>query len=149
MKIRLFVLVLTFLITTPVDYSYSQNIETIEANYLYELKSLENISRIDINAEINIADSYSFVRTSGENASFVYDKSCIYKGAPEETEEREISRVEVDCVSGGTLIITVRPGQRKVSFVNNKTGKKGEDLFDSGLIFTNFSTDSSAELLFW
>ena len=130
-----------------VNISYSQKVEKFKTDNIYVLKSLNEIKQLGVKAEVYFRSSDVVVRTFGEAGSLLYDKSCHFKGKIEKEEKDGVVRLTVDCLTGGKLIIAERTGQKKFAFVNIM--KNDSDFFSSGIVYTNFSTDSPKELLMW
>jgi nitrite reductase/ring-hydroxylating ferredoxin subunit len=147
MKVYKTFLFIILLIIVPFDKSISQETKTTNTEYVYILESMEDISKMEMDAEVTFSKVATYVITKGDNAFHTYNKVCLHKGDLETEEEGRLTRATIECISGGKLIVTSRPGQEKFAFVNKMEGAPNS--FSSGIIFTNFSADSTSELLFW
>lgn len=140
---------LLLLLPLSPDAAFCQEQETaqIRTQYIYIVKSLDIVNELNVTADVTRTSSGISAVTSGEGSSYFYDNSCIMKEGVERQEEGDKSRMIADCISGGSMIVTTRPGQVKIAFTNS-TGEKGGG-FSSGLVYTNFVADSAVDLLLW
>ena len=138
---------LLFLLSPNAAFCQDQETIEIHTQYIYIVKSLNIVNELNVAADITRSSSGLFAVTNGEGSSYFYDNSCIMKEEAKRQKEGEKKRMIADCISGGSMIVTTRPGQTKVAFTN-KTGEE-RDGFSSGVIYTNFVAESAVELLFW